>query len=184
MEQLGKYVDLQYNKKNTTLGTRGTIMSKTNPNFVLIIVSLMKGYAGRRHDAGIFRESRVYGQLEMKVVFNDEEKYTLYGDQAYGLMELLLCPYPRKPQNLPEYQRQFNTSMKVFRVTVEWGFQKIVSEFEFVDFKKNHKLLLQDVEALYKTAVISTNSHTCLYGSQTADYFNIGPRSLKEYFEM
>ncbi|KAG5865939.1 hypothetical protein JTB14_013139 [Gonioctena quinquepunctata] len=89
-----------------------------------IIVSLMGGYAGRRHDAGIFREICLYEQLERKVVFNDEEKYTLYGDQAYGLMELLLCPYPGRPQNLPEYQRQFNTSIKVLRVTVKWGFKK------------------------------------------------------------
>ncbi|KAG5861981.1 hypothetical protein JTB14_026357 [Gonioctena quinquepunctata] len=114
---------LIYNKKNTTLGTNaGQIPIRTL--LAGIIVSLMGGYAGRRHDAGIFREICLYEQLERKVVFNDEEKYTLYGDQAYGLMELLLCPYPGRPQNLPEYQRQFNTSIKVLRVTVKWGFKK------------------------------------------------------------
>ncbi|KAG5895431.1 hypothetical protein JTB14_037590 [Gonioctena quinquepunctata] len=38
MDQLGKYVDLQYNKKNTTLGTRGNIVSNTDPYFILVVL--------------------------------------------------------------------------------------------------------------------------------------------------
>jgi hypothetical protein len=50
-----------------------------------------------------------------------------------------------------------------------------------VDFKKNQKLLLNDIETFYKSAVILTNCHTCLYGSQTAEYFNVMPPILEEY---
>lgn len=71
--------------------------------------------------------------------------------------------------------------MKLLRVAVEWGFQKVISEFAFLDFKKNLKLLLQDVELMYKAGVLLINCHTCLYGSQSAQYFNINPVGLEEY---
>lgn len=88
---------------------------------------------GGRHDAGIFRDSDLYGQLELKAVFGDNEKFVLYGDQAYGVMELLLSPFPGRPEALFPHQQQFNTSMRNLRVAVEWGFQKVVCEFAFVD---------------------------------------------------
>lgn len=147
-----------------------------------IIASLKGAYPGRRHDAGIFRESGLYRELEEKAVFGEDEKYVLYGDQAYGLMELLLTPFPGRNEDLPPRQQQFNQSMKLLRLSVEWGFQKIVSQFAFVDFRKNQKLLLQDLDTMYKVAVLFTNCHTCLYGSQTATYFNTIPPALDEYF--
>lgn len=147
-----------------------------------LIASLKGAFPGRRHDAGIFRESRLYEELEQKAVINENEKYTIYGDQAYGIMELLLSPYPGRPENLTPQQHQFNEAMKVLRVSVEWGFQKILAEFAFVDFKKNQKMLLQDIEAMFKVAVLLTNCHTCLYGSQTSSYFDTIPPTLEEYF--
>ncbi|KAK4881548.1 hypothetical protein RN001_004867 [Aquatica leii] len=108
-----------------------------------------------------FRDSMLYNELEQKAVFEENEKYFFFGDQAYGLMELLITPFPGRPQDMPAHQRQFNQSMKILRVSVEWGFQKIVSLFAFV-------------------AALLTNCHTCLYGSQTADYFNTVPPTLEE----
>lgn len=124
----------------------------------------------------------LYNQLEQKAVFGENEKYVLYGDQAYGLMDLLITPFPGRPEDLPVHQNNFNHSMKILRVSVEWGFQKIVSLFAFIDFKKNQKLLLQNLDTIWKVAVLLTNCHTCLYGSQTADYFNTIPPTLEEYF--
>ncbi|XP_074034711.1 uncharacterized protein [Leptinotarsa decemlineata] len=59
-----------------------------------IITILMGAFPGRRHDAGIFRESNLYQQLEEKVVFGENDKFVLFGDQGYGLMELLITPFP------------------------------------------------------------------------------------------
>lgn len=73
--------------------------------------------------------------------------------------------------------------MKTLRVAVDWGFSKIVTLFAFIDFKKNQKLLLQELESFTKVAVLLTNAHTCLYGHQSATYFNIVPPDLEEYFE-
>jgi hypothetical protein len=50
-----------------------------------IIVNLKGAYQGRRHDAGIFRESQLYNELERAVVFPDNERYLLYGDRLIHL---------------------------------------------------------------------------------------------------
>lgn len=146
-----------------------------------LIINLKGAFPGRRHDAGIFRETNLYQELEQNAMFPNDENYVLYGDQAYGVRRLLLSPYPGQLANLLPYQIVFNNSMKVLRVSVEWGFQKVVGLFAFVDFKKNQKLLVSDLETFYKCAVFLTNCHTCLYGSQTAQYFNIMPPILEEY---
>lgn len=142
-----------------------------------LIINLNGAYPGRFHDAAIFRESGIYQQLEEKMVYPDGH-FVLYGDQGYGIRELLLVPYAN-PEN--EEQHNFNVNMSTVRVSVEWGFQKVLSEFAFVDFKKNQKLLVQDIERLYKVAVILTNCHTCLYRNQTSLFFNMLPPTLEEY---
>lgn len=81
---------------------------------------------------------------------NGNERYILYGDQAYGVMQLLFCPYPGRQGNLLPYQAEFNRSVKILTTTVEWGFQKIVAQFAFMDLKKNLKLLLQDIDRYIK----------------------------------
>lgn len=97
-------------------------------------------------------------------------------------MELLITPYPGQPGNMPIHHHLFNQSMKTLRVSVEWGFSKVIQQFAFVDFKKNQKLLLQDIEAIYKVAVLLSNCHSCFYGNQTADYFGIVPPTIQQYF--
>jgi hypothetical protein len=134
------------------------------------IASLMGPYPGRRHDAGIFRESILYNQLEQRARFGKNEKYVLYGDPAYPIQELLLCPFPGR--RLTIEQQHFNTRMSSMRQAVKWGFEKIISDFAFLDFKKNQKLLLQSVGIMYKTVMLLTICHTCLYGGQTAKYFS------------
>lgn len=71
--------------------------------------------------------------------------------------------------------------MSSMRQAVEWGFGKIIGEFAFLDLKKNQKLLLQEISMMYTTGMILSNCHTCLYGSQTAQYYNIQPPTLEEY---
>ncbi|KAJ8916393.1 hypothetical protein NQ315_014603 [Exocentrus adspersus] len=144
-----------------------------------IIASLKGAWAGRRHDAAMLAESGLYEELERVAVF-PEQNFVLYGDQAYGLRELLLTPFPNRG-NLEPHQLEFNNSMKLLRLTVEWGFQKVISEFAFLDFKKNQKLLLQDVELMYKVGIILCNCHSTLYGNQTSQYFNVNPPILEEY---
>lgn len=123
----------------------------------------------------------MYEQLENHTRFPGGRHYVLFGDQAYGIRELLLCPFPGRGIN--EEQQNFNTSMSVVRQAVEWSFGKIISEFAFLDFKKNQKLLLQDIEEMYISANILINCFICLYGCQTAQFFNIEPIALEQYLD-
>jgi hypothetical protein len=107
------------------------------------------------------------------------QKQSLYG-RPYKRSFLIQMALPGRPQDLPAYQVEFNRSMKILRVAVEWGFQKIVSQFAFLGLKKNLKLLLQDVEFLYKVGVLLSNCHTCLYESQTSQYFGVAPPLLQQ----
>ncbi|KAG5884470.1 hypothetical protein JTB14_019008 [Gonioctena quinquepunctata] len=179
MGLLDQYVDQQMTKKNIIRHKRFHCVkcqSLLCPDGIL--VSLLGAFPGRRHDAFIFGQSGLYNQLEENTRFEDGD-FVIYGDQAYGIRELLLCPYPG--QALNEAQQNFNLTMSRERQAAEWGFQKIVTEFAFLDFKKNQKLLLQDIECTFKTSVILINCHTCLYSSETAQYFNVVPPNLEEY---
>lgn len=125
---------------------------------------------------GILRDSSLYLNLERLVKGHN---YVIYGDPAYPLRPLLLKPYGGS--KLSPAQEHFNKSMSSVRQAVEWGFGKIAAEFAFLDYKKNQKLLLQDVPQMYRVATILSNSHTCLYGSQVTEYFGLLPPSLGEY---
>lgn len=60
----------------------------------------------------IFRESDLYSQLEENCVFNNGNKYVIYGDPAYPLTELL-CPFPTN--RLTQEQQNFNFKMSTVR---------------------------------------------------------------------
>lgn len=145
-----------------------------------IIVSLKGAYPGHRHDAGIFRDSGLYQELEQHTAFGDR-RYFIYGDQGYSLRELLITPFSQHQIAQDPQRQHFNNIMSTLRVAVEWGFGKIVQEFAFLDLKKNQRLLLQEVSTMYHVATILINCHTCLYGSQQSSYFDIETPPLELY---
>ena len=97
------------------------------------------------------------------------EPYVIYGDPAYGLSRNILAPY--RAAILTADEKQFNSAMSKVRVSVEWGFGKILQNFAFPDFKKNLKVLVQPVAKYYLVAGILANCHTCLYGSLVSTFF-------------
>ncbi|KAJ8915674.1 hypothetical protein NQ315_000606 [Exocentrus adspersus] len=153
-----------------------------------IIINLQGPYPGRRHDAAILRESNFHEQLEQHAVFPNGHSFVVYGDSAYGIRELLLYPFPNTEHVQDEErgaQQNFNYFMSVVRQSVEWGFAKIIRDFSFLDFKKNQKLLLQDLGVMYKTGALLTNCLCCylccLYGSESSQYFQVESPSLETY---
>ncbi|KAL1444353.1 hypothetical protein MTO96_029902 [Rhipicephalus appendiculatus] len=126
--------------------------------------------------SGILGESGLYGKLQR---LTRGCLYCIYGDPAYPLRPLLMRPYGGA--TLTEQQQLFNEGMSTVRHAVEWGFGKVVAEFAFVDFKKNQKILLQNVGRMYRVATLLTNCHTCLYGSQTGMFFGLRALLLEDY---
>ena len=142
-----------------------------------MIANMFGPVEGRRHDSCLLRES---GILDDVVEFQRNGRpLALYGDPAYPLRPQLIAPY--QGAALTPDEQQFNRSMSLTRVAVEWTFAKIVSEWAFLDFKKNQKIYLQPVGTQYLVGALLTNFHTCLYGSETGQFFRLQPPSLEDY---
>ncbi|KAF2882951.1 hypothetical protein ILUMI_23222 [Ignelater luminosus] len=75
-----------------------------------IICSLIKSYNGRRHDAGIFRKSGLYRQLEQLCRFPNR-RFVLYGDPAYSTRVSLVAPF--RNVNITSEQQDFNTRSRI-----------------------------------------------------------------------
>jgi hypothetical protein len=69
--------------------------------------------------------------------------------------------------------------MSSLRVSVEYGFGKIIQLFAFLDFKKNQKLYMQNIKEQYVVAAILANCHTCLRRSQVSTFFCCNPPDNK-----
>lgn len=134
---------------------------------------------GRRHDAGLLRESGVEIDMHRHMTTPNNEVYCVYGDPAYPLTPYIIPPF--KGAVLSANQARFNKRMSSVRICVEWGFGKLLNLFAFLDYKKTHKLYLQPIGKYYKVAALLANCHTCLYGSETGSFFGLNPPSLQEY---
>jgi len=143
------------------------------------LIGIMDGpYFGSRHDAGILRDSGLDDVLGVQLLVG-QTQYYLYGDLGYPIREYLMSPFDGAW--LTNEQQEFNSLMSSLRISVEWGFSKIIAIFSFLDFSKNLKLLLQEVGDFYVVVTFFTNVHTCCYGSQTSSYFNCNPPTLEDY---
>ena len=143
-----------------------------------LIAHMFGPVEGRRHDAFILAESCLLSKLQQFKKPNGEP-YIIYGDPAYGVTAQVLSPY--RTNGLTAVEQEFNRRMSAVRVSVEWTFGKVLQYFSFLDYKKNHKVLLQPTGKYYLVGALLTNCHTCLYGSQTTSFFNVQPPTLEAY---
>jgi hypothetical protein len=74
--------------------------------------------------------------------------------------------------------------MSSVQQSVEWALNDIVTNFVFLDFKKNLKVLLQPVGKLYLVGAILTNVRTCMDGNNTTSCFVLDPPTLAEYLHL
>lgn len=132
---------------------------------------------GRRHDSYLLSKSCLINKLRQKFHGVQNPPY-LYSDSGYPLNKYLMVPFKGM---LTRTQNKLNKKMGKLRVSVEWGYGKVLQLFPFLDFKKNLKIYKQPVGNYYKVGVILTNCHTCLYGSQVVDYFGCDPPVLEQY---
>lgn len=143
-----------------------------------LIANVAGPFEGKRHDSFLLEESGIVGEIR-RFHNNNGEQMCVYGDPAYPLSPWLITPF--RGHNLTPEQQQFNTDMSAVRQCVEWGFGKVITNFAFLDYKKNLKLFLQPVGKYYLVGCILTNCHTCLYGSQTGTYFGLHAPNLDIY---
>ena len=148
---------------------------------------------GSTHDSTILRDSRILqimhdscrgGQYESEFAPGGLGRdYVLFGDSAYPVSYFLYRMYKGV---MMAWQRWYNSEMSPARVTVEWGFGKIVALWPYLDYRKKQKVLLSNVGLNLKIGNVLTNMHTCLYGSimcwtdrpELHEYMRGGPYSM------
>ncbi|CAB1107407.1 unnamed protein product [Ectocarpus sp. CCAP 1310/34] len=101
--------------------------------------------------------------------FNDAAgaPYYIYGDPAYQVSPWLMAPYKGL---LSVAEVAFNRAMSRVRVTVEWGFGRVVALWPFVDYVKKQQVALSacGLGKQYAVASILTIFHCCFYPNSTA----------------
>ena len=99
---------------------------------------------GRMHDARMLAVSQLYDDLEVFAFNPAGREMCLYGDPAYPLRVHLQAPF--RFGILTRDMEIFNESMSAVRSSVEWLFADVINYFKFLDFKKNLKIGLSQVE--------------------------------------
>jgi hypothetical protein len=127
-------------------------------------------YPARRADAEILRWGGLIDDLkELMPEGGPGDIYCLYGDLAYPLSLWFMKGFVNPDRHSP--QAQFNTIMSKIRVPVEWGFDMIVRNFAFLDFRRRQQILKAPIGQHYINCAFLTNLLTCFKGNQTAEYF-------------
>ena len=128
------------------------------------------------------------GCLMTRVLLPDLQQYALrlnnilclYGDQAYHLRPQLIGPFQVAAKT--PLQNFWNKAMSQLRVSVEWIFRNILHYFKFLDFKKGLKLQLSAIGKMHIVCTLMQNARTCMYGSETASFFDLSPVVTEDYF--
>ena len=77
---------------------------------------------------------------------------------------------------------QFANEWSVNRcsMVVQWDYVKY---FAFLDFKK-YLTALSSVGKMYRVFTLMTNARTCLYNTQTSEFFSIDTSALEDYLRL
>ena len=94
-------------------------------------------------------------------------------DPAYPPRIYLQAPF--RQRLLAPQMEAYNKSMNAIRCSFECVFGDIVNYFKFLDLKKKLKIGLPSRKNLQ-------NALTYLYYNSTAQFFNLDPPTLQEYF--
>jgi hypothetical protein len=140
-------------------------------------------FEGPVGDWATWHSSRVEDKLRaLDEGIAEEDRAYLYGDPAYTAAYGIFGGYKAPAGGeLPLALQAINTHMSSLRISVEHGFGKIVMHWGFNGHEKNLKMGLSSVASYYMVAVLLTNIHTCLHGSQTSTKFGCQPPSLHNY---
>lgn len=145
-----------------------------------IFYDVFDGPVGRHNDKRFMRDSLVNQRLALLQQGNPVQ-YIVYVDKGYYYDTHVICA-AHGPGVVTQQQREDNYIMSMDRVSIEWSYGKVHARVLFVTQPRLLKLQAVDVSKRVKIAFILTNIHTCLYGSQSSEYFHCAPPSLDEYF--
>ena len=142
---------------------------------MIITILLITFLEGRKHDAGMLRDSHMPDDLELHAYSPTGQVMCVYGDRAYPLRAHLQAPFRAGARALTPAMELYNKNMSKVRTSVEWIYGHVTNSFKSLDYKNNLKIGLG-------TVAIIRNALTCMYGNQTSAFFAVEPPSIHEYF--
>jgi hypothetical protein len=110
-----------------------------------------------------------------------ERYYQLFSDPAYGVSPILISPFSGSGDRT-EAEQEFNELMSAVRIEVEHGFGGVTSLWPFMNAWWKHQIWGSPIGHYYCVAVLLTNAHNCYRPNQTAEYLQVMPPVLEEYF--
>ena len=145
-----------------------------------IIIHIGDSFEGNTHDHEIYCRSGLEDVLRVHAKDTYGENLALFGDAAYQTSGHMLKAIGGA--DLAAADVQFNKAMNAQRTSAEHAFGKVTAIFSALSFSRTQKILATCVSDQYRFAVLLTNAHTCLYGSQMTSSFNTDPPTLEQYF--
>ena len=137
---------------------------------------------GRRADGALYAWSGLAQELAVHARGFGGRELFVYADPAYGESAQIVSGL-KKVQDLTPLEQQFNTRMAKLRMSVEWGFGKVANYWAFLNYAQDLSVHKSPIARYFLVAVLLTNCHTCLHGSETSRYFGLAPPKLDEYLK-
>jgi nuclease HARBI1 len=141
-----------------------------------LFVSCCGPFVGTWHDVHILHDSQLQPALQ-PIVVGPQRTYMIYGDAAYQGQPLVLPPYVDPPVGSPF--ARVNAAFSSLRVRIENNFATMNNHWCATMLKKSQRSGLQPVALYFFVAVLFTNIHTCMNGTNVP--FDINPPTVQRY---
>jgi hypothetical protein len=151
------------------------------PDGMLVIEGPFPGYYT---DTMVWRDCNIKNQLEEEMqvrIQNGQPRLKLYADKIYNSSILVTAAWSIRHGEVFPWMIVENSIMSKIRVAVEWTFGTVICLYKFVDFCKGQKLYQSPLTKHYTIACMLANCHTCIYGDQHNEYFNVDPPTIEDY---
>ena len=124
-----------------------------------LIVDFYGSIVGRRGDGYLLRRSGFLARMAALVAAEGAAFY-VYGDPAYALSQYILRGFKGA---MSPAQQQFSTEMSRVREVVEWGFELIIRDWTYLDYRKNLQIHKQARRPCPKPCALCCRVHSvCL----------------------
>jgi hypothetical protein len=144
-----------------------------------MIIDLTGCSFGGHHDSRLLRDSKIFQRL-LEMHWMDlgirsmPEYFQLMGDSAYPTGPVTI--------RVPGGRSQEAARCCAVRVAVEHAFAKVYQKCRAMEWSSNLRLFSgQHIIEMFYNAAILCNMHSCMNGSQIANYFNCACPSLEAY---
>jgi len=139
-------------------------------------------FDGNTHDSTAAQMIELDELIRRNYTFEDVT-FRVFGDSGYAITPSIITPFRRGPGQTRD-EADWNRQMSAYRITVEWGIGRVKNLWKAVTNKGNMKALLSPVSLYWFNAVLLTNIHCCMNGSQISQYFDCDPPTVQEYLRL